>query len=685
MTNLSKMLVKGNALARAGDIAGARAVFEHAASKHADNCAPWISLSAIHGMLGNFTDAMHCARRATEIAPNSLQGWVNLGNAAKSCGDFIHAVEAFQHARDLPGCPPGVDLDLGLVLAHLGKWAEAEKPLREYHERNRDDREGTLALARVLASMGDTGEADSISEAYCRRHPGDAQALIELGGRYFESARVGDAWRVCERAINASPNNPDALFFKAMLLRHDGRAAEARDILEKLDRAHPGNPRILMALCEVCSNLSDPDAGIAYAHAVLKLDPENLSALLSLSAAMIYRNTAEAWKYLNRAISISPHDAAIPGIQGELLGFEGNKLGAWDCVRPAIEKGDADIRSANVAAAVAPAIGKTDETIAYLERLADQPGLSQTARSVLRFSLADLCDKARQFDRAFGHAVIANKLKNVSHDDNALLLQVNRLKAVYSADAIASLPRSTNRSELPIFIVGMPRSGTSLLEQILSCHGKIHARGETSDIPTIVQAIPYFPDGVRDLTQEGLDALAETHIKRISEAAPDAMRITDKLPGNFLFLGIISQLFPGARVLNCQRDPRDVCLSNFMTDFGAGHQHSYNLESLARTCKIFQELMEHWRRVLSLPILDVRYEEVTADPRAQVGKILDFCGLEWEEACLSFHQSKRQVMTASYDQVRETLHTRSVARWKNYAQHLGPAIRILGLHDDTYP
>jgi hypothetical protein len=152
-----------------------------------------------------------------------------------------------------------------------------------------------------------------------------------------------------------------------------------------------------------------------------------------------------------------------------------------------------------------------------------------------------------------------------------------------------------------------------------------------------------------------------------------------------MFLGVISQLFPGARILNCRRDPRDVCLSNFMIEFISGHGYAYDLESLALACKDYQELMVHWKQVLSIPILDVRYEDLIADPRTWVAKVLDFCGLEWEDACLNFHKSERQVVTASYDQVRKPLYNTSVARWKHYERQLEPVSRILGLHDDTYP
>ncbi len=679
MSNLSKLLVKGGALARQGDVAGARTVFEKTVRDHGNRSEPWINLSAVHGMEGNYAEALRCAHRAVELAPNSLQGWVNLANAAQSCGDLAQAAEAFQRAHDLPGCPPDVAFQLSLTLVQLGKWQEAEKPLRTYLLHYPDHREATLTLAKTLAMKGEIEMATAMIEDYCRKHPGDVRALRQLGTTYLETARIQDAWHVCDQAMKVSSKHADALFLKAALLTFEGRCAEARDVYEQLDLS---SPQVLLLLSQVCRRAGNQDAAIAYARAALKIN-RSVSALISLSSALLVKDPAEARRLMEEAVAIEPNNLSVMTLKGLVLEFEGDKQGAWECVRSVIEGGSLDPDAAMVAASVAPAIGKAEEAIEFLEQLVSHPVMPSAHQTMLRFALVKVCDKARHYDRAFGHAIIANRLKNVQYDHNPHIVELNRLKAVYSATAIASLPRSGIHSELPVFIVGMPRSGTSLLEQILSCHSKVHARGETMDISDIAAGVPYYPDGVRNLAQEKLDALAGTHIKRLSEMAPSATRVTDKLPTNYMYLGIISQLFPGARILNCQRDPRDICLSNYFTEFSAGQAHSYSLESLALVCKAYQEIMEHWKTVLPIPILNVRYEELIADPRIWVEKILNFCGLEWEDACLNFHQSKRLAVTASYDQVRQPLYKSSVARWKNYARHLEPVNRILGLKDDS--
>lgn len=683
MSNLSKLLARGGALARQGDIVGARAEFEKAVRDHGRSVEPWINLSAIHGMQGNYAEALRCARKAVELVPDSLQGWVNLGNAAQHTGDLTHAAQAFQRAHALPGCPPDIGLQLGLTLAQLGRWAEAEKPLREYLVRQPGHREATLRLARVLAIRGDLAAAAAMTEEYCKRNSGDTRALSQLGAIYLDLGRIGDAWRLCDQALQVAAGTTDALLFKATLLTFEGRHSAARDAYEELERLQPGNPQTLIMLSLACYQSGDPDAGLAYARAALKANPRRVEDMASLGNIFMMTDPAEARRLMEKAVALAPDDPKALVLKAQVREFEGDKEGAWESAHMAIRRGSVSIEAGVIAANVAPAVGRTEEAIGLIEQIVARPGISVTNQRALHFALANLCDKAKQYDRAFNHAVIANRLKNIPQNINVHVAQVNSLKHVYAATAIASLSRSSVRSELPLFIIGMPRSGTSLMEQILSCHSQVHARGETTDVEKLADQIPYYPDGVRNLTQEKIDAMAGAYVQRLHDMAPSATRVTDKLPGNYMYLGLISQLFPGARVLHCKRDPRDICLSNYFIDFGAGLGFTYDLEALAYTYKAYQELLEHWKTVLPIPILDVQYEELIENPRTWVETILKFCDLDWEDACLDFHQSKRQVLTASYDQVRRPLYKSSKARWKNYARHLEPVSRILGLKDDS--
>jgi len=691
MSNLAKLLSRSGALVQQGDLVSARTQLEKAARDHKGSAEPWISLAAVHGMGGNYPEALRCARKAVKLAPGSLQGWVNLANAAQSCGEFAQSAEAFQHARSLPGCPPDITLNLGLALAELEEWGKAEEALHAYCSRYPGHREATLTRGKALARQGEFQAAITIVGTYSSQHPEDIPALTQLGLLQLQSGQVEDARRNCGQAMESAPDNTDTLMLKAALLKFEGRYEEARETYEQLLRIQqptPG-PQLYILASQACRHAGDTDTAIAYTRTALELNPHNIPALTTLSTMMLRTDPAEARTLMEKAIAIAPDDPTVLVQKGRVLEVEGDKQGAWESVRAAIEASsidsDAIADAAAVAAEVAPVIGNTEEVIELLERIVHRDGIPVGDQRILRFTLSRVCDKAKQYDRAFEHAINANRLKNAWFDHNAYRVEIDRLKAVYSKTSVNSLPRSSIHSGLPVFIVGMPRSGTSLLEQILSCHSQVHARGETTDIGNLAKKVPYYPDGVRNLSQKKLDTLAGEYLQHLREIAPSASRVTDKMPGNYRYIGIISQVFPGARIINCRRDPRSICLSNFMIEFGRGLTYAYDLEHLAHVCQDYQDLMQHWKAVLPMPILDVRYEELVIDPRTWVNKVLDFCGLEWEDGCLDFHKSKRQVVTASYDQVRQPLYSSSVARWKHYERHLEPVSRILGLNDDSYP
>ena len=190
-----------------------------------------------------------------------------------------------------------------------------------------------------------------------------------------------------------------------------------------------------------------------------------------------------------------------------------------------------------------------------------------------------------------------------------------------------------------------------------------------------------YPQCLLRLTQDTVNTLARGYLERLEMLAPDAARITDKMPHNFLHLGLIARLFPRARVIHCMRNPLDICLSIYFQYFNASHAYSHDLVHTATHYREYERLMAHWRQVLDIPILDVHYEEVVTRPDEMIPKLVEFCGLEWDSACLRFYEKKRFVDTASYDQVRQPLHPKSIGRWKHYDKHLGPLKAALSIQD----
>ena len=294
-------------------------------------------------------------------------------------------------------------------------------------------------------------------------------------------------------------------------------------------------------------------------------------------------------------------------------------------------------------------------------------------------------DSAREYDLAFTHYQQANAAKRWQFDAEQHRADTDNFIALHSPEFMAGLPRASIRSARPIFVVGMMRSGTTLTEQILASHPAVFGAGELPDIVEMANSLPAtlntdipYPQCMALLTQAKLDELAQRYLERLAEFSADASRVVDKAPVNFRHLGLIELMFPDAHVIHCLRDPRDSCLSMYFTDFVHSHEYSSDLANLGSFYRDYRRVTRHWRNISKIPLLEVQYEELVAEPEATIRRIVAFCGLEWDDRCLNFHKSKRYINTPSYDQVRQPIYKKSAGRWKNYARHLEPLIEALG-------
>ena len=438
------------------------------------------------------------------------------------------------------------------------------------------------------------------------------------------------------------------------------------------------------------------EEAVASLRAAAELEPHSAESQLTLGAALAAGGCMrDAWVHHQRACELAPEAPAVlvrvAGFlldQGELevaselyqraaeLGSP-EALGGWISVlerRGELQAAQAVLarhpdalrtspRLWITAARLLRRLGRTHEAIELLtaqelERLA--PALQS---SVLH-ALGDAFDERGEFERAFECWRRANELRGLRFDGRAHVARVDAILAQTRA-AFARLPRAANRDERPIFIVGAPRSGSTLVEQILATQTGVHAAGELDDVPQIVRALE------RE-SPAALDAAARGYLARFDDHEPPPRRITDKLPHNAFFLGEIAQLFPGARVVYVTRDPLDAGLSIFARDFHATHDYATDLAAIGVFLRQHRRLLEHWREHLPLPLLELSYERLVERPEDTTRTLLAFCGLDWNPSALRFHESERLVRTASYAQVRRPLYQSSVGRWRAYAEWLGP-------------
>jgi hypothetical protein len=369
---------------------------------------------------------------------------------------------------------------------------------------------------------------------------------------------------------------------------------------------------------------------------------------------------------------------------GNTLLARGRLDEAISCFRRAVAI-DADLAEAHEALAFNRQCAG-DETLERLAGLAASSERPIWDRIAAGFALGAFLENADRYDDAFPRFVEANArcqqwLADAGErfDPDELGRAVDDVIERCTPELFAAAAEFGNPSELPVFIVGMPRSGTSLVEQIAASHSRVLGAGERKDVGRIAEAVLARN---RDKPIEEWDMgfarqLSDEFVALLHRLGSGAARVIDKMPDNILHLGIISVLFPTARVIFCRRDARDTSLSCYFQRFGEGNVFSYDLADCVRRCVEIERLADHWRRVLPLPMLTVDYETLIADPESESRRLIEFLGLDWEPACLEFHRTERPVFSAASWQVRRPIYTRSVGRWRCYEKHLGPLFEVL--------
>jgi hypothetical protein len=302
------------------------------------------------------------------------------------------------------------------------------------------------------------------------------------------------------------------------------------------------------------------------------------------------------------------------------------------------------------------------------------------ARMRFWFAIGKAWEDTGRYDESFGAYQHGNKLKRASFQFDIAETEKTAGDIIAKFDkAFAGKAVNGFEDETPVFIVGMPRSGTTLIEQVLSSHSNVHGAGELKDFCDVMDKVDgasaggLYMDWLLDADDEMLSRIGEGYVKRLRTLDKKALRITDKMPGNFFYAGLIHKALPKAKIIHSMRDPVDTCISNYSRLFNETMPFAYDLEELGRYCRLCDRLMAHWKDVLPEgTILDMKYEDNVADLETQARRLVDFCGLEWEDGCLAFHENKRHVKTASIAQVRQPIYKSSVARWKRFEKHIKP-------------
>jgi tetratricopeptide (TPR) repeat protein len=591
---------------------------------------------------------------------------------------------------------------LDAIVRHFreGRPQEAERLCREVLDADPRQARGLHLLGVIAMGNGKCEQAVELMSTALDVAPDYAEARRDLGSALMDCGRLDEAIAAYNQALALQPNDPMGLYNLANALRASGLLADAVTAYERALALQPDYAKAWINLGNTLRRLGRLEAAAAAYEKAVKLQPERAEA---------YNNLGNVLRDLGRSgEALATYDlAAARGQPGFDSPLTNKALLLMELGRP-----QESLQAADQALAVNPRSAfawhmrtqlKTFDPadIEAMEALAAAAGSQSSLDDQLhlRFALGKAWLDAGDADRAFAHLNEGNRLKRstLSYDPEATGRWIARIAEVFTPQLMKKLTGAdvgagaADPSEAPVFIIGMPRSGTTLIEQILASHPDVHGAGELRVLPDLVDntlsiADPKpdvpparYPQVLSHLSPQDLKSLARNYLDRIRSLVPGRhQRVVDKMPLNFLYAGLIHLILPQAHIIHCRRNAVDTCLSCYTKSFTGELAFAYDLRELGMYYRHYDALMAHWRELLPRErFKEVHYENVVNDLEQEARDLLSFCGLDWNDACLAFHATNRQVRTASANQVRQPLYRTSVGRWKSCARHLQPLLAAL--------
>jgi len=561
---------------------------------------------------GKADQAIRQARRGVDAAPNAIVGWIRLGRLLLMTGKGEQALKAFSQAETISPEHPHVAAGIAESKAMVGDLAGAEAAFSQALSLTPGEPDLIISMARVQDARGDVENAEKTLREACAAHPGGLVLWQSLGRALRAWDRIEDAREACNEAQVHHPHSVELKAQRAQLAYELRDLETAQALLTELAKAYPDDVNIENDLAQVLASLGqEVESQKRFKH-LTEREPLFGQPWLNVARAKRYED---------------PQD------------------------------------------------GELQKMRAVLKRRQLQP----TQAAYLHFALGKALDDCRAYDEAFAHYREANAIfrDQLAFDSKALEAHIDRLIGTFAPELMTRFEGQGNSSTRPLMIVGMPRSGTTLLEQVLCAHPDVATAGELRTLAQSARRLTEasekpWPEGIADVAPDLLVDQAHAYLDALGARSGAAVKVVDKMPQNFLHLGLAALLFPKAVIVHCVRDPLDTCLSNFFQVFPAGIDFAYDLSDLGHYFRNYQRLMTHWGALLGSQLVTVSYEELVSDPEKVLKPLLQALGLEWNDACLSHQETVGRVDTLSLYQVRRPLNTGSTERWRNYEKHLAP-------------
>lgn len=575
--------------------------------------------------------------------------------------------------------------DLGLLLLQRRRNEEAEDVLRRAVTLDPELEQAHFHLGRALLANGKTDEADEAFERCFALNP--EKGRLAEAARLHRSGKVEEAERLYRRVLKDNPKNVTALRLLGVIAMQSGHPENAEELLSKAVRLAPDFTGAIIDLGRLHQDQHRLAEAIECFEKAVETDPRSSHGHFLLAAALApAARTAAAAAAYRRAIELKPeHAGAWLGLGHTLktLGRRPEAIEAYrECIRLKPGNGESWWSLANL---------KTyplgDEDIQAMEAALETPDLNEQSEVNFLFAMAKAWEDREDYDRAWHYYDKGNRRQRMRENYDPVQTEVNNdaIVEVFSEEFLAVNEGIGCADPAPIFIVGLPRSGSTLIEQILASHSQVEGTAELPYLGRVATSLNRnradgvnYPQAVRELKGPNFEALGRRYLEHASLHRVEGLpRFIDKMPNNFPTVGFAHLILPRAKIIDARRHPMDSCLSCYRQLFARGQTFTYDLTDIGEYFLQYQRMMDHWHAVLPGRVLTVQYEDLVADFDNQVRRLLDYCELPWEDACLNFHETDRPVRTASSEQVRQPIYQGAVGFWRRYEEHLDELAEVL--------
>lgn len=597
-------------------------------------------------------DALRDYGKAVQLKRDYAEALYNQGNVLREMGRLNEAGDAYAKALALNPAIPEFHNGIGVLQKDRKDWQGALRNFDKALSLRPAYLDALVNRANALRELGSLDEALETFNRALKLNPSHAEALSNRGNVLQQLGRYQEALASFERAISLKPNYAEAYFNRANALKELLQFQEALATYDVAIGLRPDYAEAYISRGAVLRELGRLEDAVASYRQAQVFAPNNTGALLGLARIDAeLGDFTEAERKYEQARALEPEDVR------SLVGI-------------------ADVRKFDAA----------DPLIPIFEASLERKDLTPEDRGLLHHAFAKIRNDHGLYDEAFRNYALSKQYLNSRFDMMRHLASYDMLTELFSPSFFASRAGFGSPDERPVFIVGMPRSGTTLVEQIIASHHQAEGLGELTILPEIMtrlggglQRPAQFREAVLALTASDAARLAEDYLAVYKGHDGRIIRFVDKRPHNYEWLGMIALLFPRAHIIHCRRDPLDNCVSMYMQNFNATHGYNQELDTLGRYYLSYRQLMRHWDSALPMPVHECVYETVVGNLEEQARSLISFLGLEWDPACLDYHQNDRRVNTPSRWQVRQPLYDKSVGRWRRYETHLDPLKAALGL------